>query len=221
MVAVQHPVIALRPPVEARYRLETGAEAQDNAEGKHHDLRGHADARQNRVGNTARNIVQHDRRHHGQPGAEHGRGADADNLADDIPIALKIPKRQPEQAAAGQIGENQDGKADELGNRGSHRGSGHPQVQVKDENRVQKAVENTAEAHADHGQHGAALCPQALIHDKGGGHQGGHQQDIGGVFNGVLLTGGSGPQEPDHGPHEDSTQHHDHRAEAQGQEKSR
>lgn len=42
-------MILFRSPVEARYRLETVAKAQDNSEGEHHDLAAYSDSRQHGV----------------------------------------------------------------------------------------------------------------------------------------------------------------------------
>ena len=61
-VALLDPVVTLGTPVETGHGLEAVAEAQDDAEGEHHDLGAHADARQNGIGDAARQGVQQDAR---------------------------------------------------------------------------------------------------------------------------------------------------------------
>ena len=220
-VAVHDPVIAPGSPVEPRHRLEPGAKAQNDAKGEHHDLVGHADARQHGVGDAAGDVVEHNGRHHGQPGAEHGGGAHGDDLVEDAVPAAEGAGGDAQGAAAGEVGEDEDGEADQLGNGRGHGGPRHPQVQDKDKDGVQQAVEYAAEAHADHGQHGAALRPQALVHHKAGGHERGHQHHVGGVIDGVLLTGLRGPQQADHWGHEGGADQGHQQPEAHGDDEGR
>ena len=126
-----------------------------------------------------------------------------------------------QEALAGDVGEDQDGEADQLRDGGGHGRPGHPQVQGEDEDGVQDAVEDAAEAHAEHGAHGAALGAQALVHHEVAGHEGGHQEHVGGVLDRVLLAGVCSAQQAHHGLHERDAQHHDHRAESHGQEEGR
>ncbi len=71
-----------------------------------------------------------------------------------------------EQAPAGDVGENQNGETDQLGNGGGGGGTCHAHVQHKDEDGVQDDVENSADAHSDHGQGSASFTAQALVHHK-------------------------------------------------------
>ena len=98
-----------------------------------------------------------------------------------------------QQTAAGQIGEDQNGKGDPLGNGGGQRSTGNTHVKTPghDEDGVQDDVEDAAEAHADHGQGSAALASQTLVHNEAGGHKGRGKQYIGRIINGVFHTSGS------------------------------
>ena len=135
---------------------------------------------------------------------------------------MEIPDGQPQQAAPGQVGEDQNGEANQLGNGGGQGGTGHAhggKAEVtKDENGVQNAVDDAADAHAQHGKGGAALTAQALVHNEVAGHEGGGHQHIGGVVDGVLLAVGGGTQEPDHGGHKDRAENQKGGADTQGQE---
>ena len=71
-------------PVEARYRLETVAKAQDNSEGEHHDFCADTNASQNRVGNISGDVIEQNRGNHCQTGSKHGGRSYADNSENDV-----------------------------------------------------------------------------------------------------------------------------------------
>ena len=219
-VAAVYPVVAFGTPVEACHRLEAGAEAQNDIEGEHHHLVAHADAGHDGVGDAAGHIVEQDAGEHCQTVAQHGRGAYGHNFLHSVQLRLKVSDGQMEQAAAGDVGEHQNAEADDLADGGGQRSSGNAHIQTKDEQRVQQAVEDAAEAHAHHAQSGTALGAQALVHDKIGGHKGRGAQDIGGVVDGVPLTGGGGTQQAHHGGHKDGAEDEQQRTQAHGQEES-
>ena len=56
-----------------------------------------------------------------------------------------------EQASAGNVREDQDAKADQLGNSGGGGCSCHTHIQSKDKDRIQDDIQNSAEAHSNHG----------------------------------------------------------------------
>ncbi len=83
-VALPHPVIVLGAPVEAGHRLKAVAEAQDDAEGEHHDFGTDADARQHRIRNVSGEIIEQNCGNHCQTGPEHGGRAHADHGENDV-----------------------------------------------------------------------------------------------------------------------------------------
>ena len=205
-VGFLHPVIALGTPVEAGHGLEAVAEAQDDAEGEHHDLGAHADAGQDGVGEVAGQLVQQDAGDDGETIAEHGGRAHGDDLRDDLPAGTEIPDGQVQQAPPGHIGEDQDHEADHLGNGGGEGRTGDTHVEMEDENGVEDDVQNAAEAHAHHGKGGAALGSEALVHDEVAGHEGSGHEHVGGVIDGIGFAGGGGAQEANHGGHENGAE---------------
>jgi len=217
-VALFHTVKPFGAPVEAGHRLEAAAEAQDDAEGEHHDLGADADARQNGVGNVARQIVEHDGGNHRKTAAEHGGRTHGNHVVNDVLAVADVLDGQVEHTPLGDIGEQENSEADHLGDHCRQRRAGNAHIQTEDEDGVQGAVEDTAEAHADHGKRGAALTSQALVHDKAGSHKGSGEEDVGGVVNGILLTGGGGTQQANHGSHKNGAEDHQQSADAEGGE---
>ena len=215
-IGIRHPVIPPGAPVEARHRLKAVAEAQHDAEGEHHDLGANTDTRQGGVGDITGNIVEHDGRHHRQGVAEHGRGAHADHFLHHIPGDLKILQRQAQHTALCDVGEDQNGKAHQLGDGGCQRSTGHTHIHAKNKNRIQNAIQNTAQAHAHHGKGGAAFAAQALVGHEVGRHKGRRHEHIGGIVDGILLTGGGSTQQPHHGRHKNASKDHQQRADAEG-----
>ena len=132
---------------------------------------------------------------------------------------MEIPDGQVKQASAGNIGENQNGKADQFGNGRGRRGARNAHIQSEDKNGVQDHVQNPAEAHADHGQGGASLAAQALVHDKVRSHKGRGKQDIGGILNAVALAGGRCAQKTNHGGYKGGACTHQNGAQKHCQEK--
>ena len=55
-----------------------------------------------------------------------------------------------QEAASCEIREDQDRKADPLGDRRGQRGTGSTHIQREDKDGVQDAAEDTAKAHTDH-----------------------------------------------------------------------
>ena len=133
---------------------------------------------------------------------------------------MDISNRQMKQAPAGKVGENQNRKADQLGNRGCGGGTGNSHIQSKDKDGVQNYIQNSAKAHSDHGQGRASLTAQTLVHYEVACHEGGGQKDIGGILNAVALTGRSSPQKAYHGGHKGNAKNHQGSSEKRGKEKS-
>ena len=119
-----------------------------------------------------------------------------------------------QKAAPCDVREDQNRKADYLGNSGRQGCTGNTHIQPKDEDRIQNTVQNTAKAHAHHAESGAAFGTQALVHHKAGSHKGSGIQHIGGIVHRILLTGGGSTQKPHHGKNKKVTENHQQRTDA-------
>ena len=114
---------------------------------------------------------------------------------------MEIPNRQVQYAPPGYVGENENGKADQLGYGGGQGCAGNTHIQSENEDRVKDTVQNAADAHAEHGEDCAALTAQTLIHYKAGRHKGRCQQHIACIVDRILLAGRGSAQQPHHGGH--------------------
>ena len=119
---------------------------------------------------------------------------------------MEVADGQMKKAAASEIGIDEDSEADQLRNSSGEGYTCNTHFKGKDKQRVEEAVENTADTHADHRECGTAFASQTLVHYKVSCHERCSQKHIGGVLNGVLLTGWGCTQQTHHRGHKNTTE---------------
>ncbi len=110
----------------------------------------------------------------------------------------------------------QQAEADKLTENGGPSGAGHPEAHAKDHDGVQNDVQHRPGGDAHHGIGGAALEPELVVEDQGGGHPGGAQQDHPKVGLGVGKDGVGGAEEVGQRREENLPQQADQRARDEG-----
>ena len=111
-----------------------------------------------------------------------------------------------------QIHEQQDQKADDLGNRRGQACAVNAETELRNQEIIAENVQNTAGSQTEHGIEGLAFVAKTVIEDKGADDEGGRQKDPGAVIHSVGQDGLRTAKEAHQGLEEGQTQHRDQKA---------
>ena len=184
-----HPAVLSGTIVEACHRLKTLTGADGHRDDEHEDAGNDAHAGHGSVTIAAGGDVQQHSANTVQAltakagHTSHQDGAELRRAAGDC--------RDPELADrfAPQEHGQQDAEADGLAQGRGKARTGGAHAQPKDEQRVQRDVQQAAGDQADHGKAGLALIAQDIVHHQTGHHNGSGQQDVPRVGTGMGQDG--------------------------------
>ena len=148
--------------VEAAHRLKALAEADHGRAAEHHDPLHHAHSGDGRVSIGPGRLIEADGSYAGKtlPGQRRQTALEDPQII--IGLQFHMGKMDLKVTALG-AADQQQAKADKLADDGSPSSAGDPQIQHKDQQRVQTDVQYRAAGDAHHGVSGAALKTKLVI----------------------------------------------------------
>ena len=160
--ALLHPMVQAGAVVEAAHRLKALTEADHGRAAEHHDPLHHAHSGDGRVSIGPGRLIEADGSHAGKslPGQRRQTALEDPQII--IGLQFHMGKMDLKVTALG-AADQQQAKADKLADDGSPSSAGDPQIQHKDQQRVQTDVQYRAAGDAHHGISGAALKTKLVI----------------------------------------------------------